>query len=535
MPVLASGQIIADRYELLGEMPRAGGSLLHRARDLAFGEIVALKHLAPSPSARRALEAEVRRVQRSPHPSLVRILAIDGHEGVLVREWVHGFSLLDLIRRHRELPAPFALRLLEHLPAILDLVAAHSLPLPGSLLAKIFVRFAPEVSPETVAAQPITSWPAFSLKLNLISVRAALPEPDAENTAMTTMAEERPASGADHPPSTRLAALLYEILGGPMRNARERRYTPLPALLEEGNGVLRRALLDLPSRDCATLWADLVRAEPAAGSPAPPLSVAVPPAEPVWQRPASLPGAGEPGTVLKLTPAQPSQPALHVVARAVFKIGRSLQQADFVTRFLPPSVANDDLTNQLSRIHVLAERAGDHLALRDGNGSTPSVNGTTLDDEPLDASQPKTLRHRALLTLGGVFSLEIIPLTTPAAASLQIGGLEPQAVATPPGPGGAVFFVPIQRQPTPRDTVWIFNEAGFGLDAAQRIVWDTRGLDGSPASFFHSRGSFWLANRTLDSGVLRVAGVPLAAGEIAALGKGQELRISAHTFTIDLA
>ena len=36
---------------------------------------------------------------------LVRHYALDAPEGFLIREWVHGFSLLELIKRRHELPA----------------------------------------------------------------------------------------------------------------------------------------------------------------------------------------------------------------------------------------------------------------------------------------------------------------------------------------------------------------------------------------------------------------------------------------------
>lgn len=525
---------VADRYDLLAEMPRAGGAVLYRARDLAFGEVVALKQLGQGPSALRGLEMEVRRVQRSPHLSFVRLYQLDVYEGILVREWIHGFSLLDLIRRHRELPAAFALRLLDQLPAILDIVAARSLPLPSSLLAKLLVRFDDDQKPETIVTQPIASWPAFSLKLNLVSVRASIPEMDAENTAMTTIGDPRQAAGPELPPPTRLASLLYEILGGPMRGPRDRRYTPLPALREEGNGVLRRALLETPYRDCRTLWADLMHAEPSKTGPTTPLPAPIPPLDPPWLCPAKLAAAPEPGAVLKIVPTNPAVPGIHIVAKPKFKIGRSIYHADLITRFLPENASNDDLTNQLSRVHALATSSGGRLLVRDGNGESPSVNGTVLDDDPLEAGNPAPLRNRCVLTLGGVYSVEIVPLVTPTTPPLRVKGAETAPAAGQQGLGGAVYFLPLSRQASVRHAVWIFSQAGFGLDGAQRIVWDTRDLGGSPASFFYERGCFWLANRALEGGHLTVGGIPLAPGEIAPLGKGQELRIAAQAFTIDI-
>jgi hypothetical protein len=534
-----TGQRLADRYELLDEGQRALGGRLFRARDVAFDEIVAVKQIgaiAPGSSGLRQLESDLRRVQRMHQPMLVRHYGLDAAEGVLVREWVHGFSLLELIKRRHELPADFALRLLEGLPAILDFIAENALPLPRQLLSKLLVRFDAKIAPEHVVTQPIAHWPPFALKLNPISVRAALQETDGEAT-MTTIDVRTAAPEALVSAPARLAELLYEVLGGPVRTGSERRYTPLPALHEEGNGVLRRALLDSPYQDCRGLWADLVLAEPSDLRPATALGEPPEPAGRAWMMPAALLTRPEPADLLKLLPKNLALPAIHLVARPRFALGRSLFHADFITRFLPASAGNDDLTNQLSRVHVLAERSGTRLTLRDGNGDTPSVNGTSLDDEPLESDQAALLRHRSLLTLGGVYSLEVIPLILPAPQPPKIANLRDEDAPPERRPdiGGAVFFFPAHGQPAVRHAVWIFFHAGFGLDAAQRIVWDLRGHGASPAVFFHHRGCFWLGNGALPGDAIDLGGVLLAPGEIAPLANGQPLRIGTMHFTIELA
>jgi hypothetical protein len=532
------GQRLADRYELLEEAPRALGGRLFRAHDIAFGNTVAVKQTgagtARSPGLRQ-LEIEVRRIQCRPHSQLIRYDTFDASEGLLVREWVHGFSLLALLKRRHELPADFALRLLDSLPAVLDFVAANALPLPRQLLGKLLFHFNDKVTPEDVFGLPIGKWPPFALKLNPLSVRASLIEATGDAT-MTTVTDLRSITPDQRPPSTRLAELLYEALGGPVRTARERRYTPLPALREEGNGVLRRALLDSPYQDCKSLWADLLLAEPSDLRPAVPFHPPPEPADQAWTIPAALRSSAEPGALLKLLPANLALPAVHLVARSSFTLGRSLFHADFITRFLPESAANDDLTNQLSRVHALAEAIGSKLTIRDGNGDSRSVNGTTLDESPLDSDAPAPLKQRALLTLGGVYSLEIIPRTV-SKPSLQISNLPDEFAATdrPSELGGAVFFLPSHSQPVVRHAVWLFSRAGFGLDGAQRIVWDLRANGPSPAAFFHDRGCFWLGNHSLPDDAVEAGGVGVPRGQIAPLRKGQALRIGSLHFTVELA
>ena len=535
------GQRLADRYELLEEGQRALSGRLFRARDIAFGEIVAVKQLgagtANSPGLRQ-LEAAVRKIQRAPHPQLVRHYTLDAPEGILVREWVHGFSLLELLKRRRELPADFTLRLLDSLPAILDFTATRALPLPRHLLGKLLVRFEEKITPEEIADRSIAQWPPFALMLNPLSARASLAVEAEGETTMTTIADlHSPNAAQGLPVPTLLAELLYEILGGPVRGGAERRYTPLPALHEEGNGVLRRALLESPYQDCRSLWADLARAEPCDLRPAIPLSPAPEPAEPAWTIPSALLLPPTPGTLLKLLPENLALPAIHLVARPTFSLGRSLFHADFITRFLPESPGNNDLTNQLSRVHVLLEATARRVAIRDGNGDTASVNGTSLDDEPLESEAPVPLRDRALLTLGGVFSLEVIPLLAATSLSLRIPNLPAQlaSAAQPTELAGAVLFFPSHRQPMVRQAVWIFSHVGLALDAAQRIVWDQRGRGVSPVIFFHDRGCFWLGNRTLPGDTLEVAGVALAPGEIAPLVTGQPLRLGTLRFNVNIS
>jgi hypothetical protein len=250
-----------------------------------------------------------------------------------------------------------------------------------------------------------------------------------------------------------------------------------------------------------------------------------------------LPTHPEPGTLLKLNPENPAHPSIHLIARPAFRLGRSFFHADFITRFLPETSANNDLTNQLSRVHALAEVNGTQVTIRDGNGDTPSVNGTSLDDQPLESEQPSPLKSRALLTLGGVYSIEITPLVgqTPPPLKISNSGESREANARRTALGGAVFFFPTQRQPAVRHAVWLFSEAGFGIDFVQRIVWDLRGRGESPASFHYDRGCFWLGNRTLANDTLEVAGTALDPGEIAPLTGGQELRIGTLRFKVELA
>ena len=535
-----TGSLIADRFELLEEMPRVTDGRLFRARDLAFGEDVAVKLLGNGcgmdAAGRAALETAARRVQCTPHRHLLRHDSLDSASGVQVREWVHGFSLLDLLRRRRELSADDTFRLLATLPAALDYLTTRDIPIPRPLLGKVFVEFERVTVPETLVMQPIAEWPPFSVKVNPFSVRGMLSDTTSDTTRTMVVDTRTTTTAPENLSAPRvLAELLYELLGGRQREADSRRYSPISALHEEGNGVLRRALLVAPHADCQALWQDLRKAQ---GSDVPPgihLSVKRTPPPPL-EIPAPLLGKPDPGLGLILTPDDPATPAIHLVARPHFTIGRSLQSADFIARFLPESAANNALTDRLSRVHVVAENTGGRLLLRDGNGSAPSVNGSLLDGHLLSPDHPTTVSHRAMLSLGHEYFLELIPLLHPTAREWPAGPLAAWPGAdTPPGePLGALVCEPRQGQPVIRQSVWLFSEIGFGIDAAGRVVWDTRAAGESPAAFHHHRGCFWLRNHALPATTLALGGIALAAGQVAPLATGQAVRLGSASFTAEI-
>ena len=109
-----------------------------------------------------------------------------------------------------------------------------------------------------------------------------------------------------------------------------------------------------------------------------------------------------------LTPSDGGTP-IRLVARTQFSIGRSRAEADLVARFLPETSENATRTHELGRVHVLGEIIGGVPALRDGNGTQPSANGSTFDARPLNANSPTALRQRGVLDLAGRFAFEVIP------------------------------------------------------------------------------------------------------------------------------
>lgn len=531
-----------DRYELLDELPHVTGGRLFRARDLAFDEIVGVKQLGSNcglePESRQNLENTIRHLQCLPHPHLSRIYSFEVRHGLIVQEWVQGISLLDLLRRRRELTLSEALHLLSTLPATLDFLAREAVPIPRPLLGKLFVEFANNDVAENLVGTSLDRWPAFCLKLNPLSLRGLLSDSLDDDTKHTVVVDpRRPTDIQEGYGPRELALLLYELLGGRIREVDSRRYSPLSSLREAGNAVLRRELLAMPHADCESLWRDLLHAQAD--------TVRIPPVAQAeatsiarkFHIPEAFLTSAHPGSLLDLECDDAGALPIHFVTGPRFTLGRSAGMADFVTRILPENEANDARTNRLSRVHALLEIDDGHITVRDGNGSGPSLNGSALDGQPLTPMHPTVLSHRGRLMLGDEYALELILLGAAEAPAWEIdnlGAWTGPAEKLAPVSYRALVCQPVEGDATTRHGVWVFSEIGFGLDAAGRIVWDTRGRGRSPAAFHYFRGCFWLRNDSLPEPVLADKDTLLGRGEIMPLGPGQTIRIGSHVFSVQI-
>jgi hypothetical protein len=532
-----------DRYELLDESPHVTGGRLFRARDLAFAETVGVKQLGADRSfsveCRLQLEKAVRQLQRLDSRHLVRFYAFHAASGILVQEWIPGISLLDLLRRRRELAIYDVLRLLESLPGILDFIARDGMTVPRPLLGNVIIEFPGHFDAESILKAPMEQWPSFTLKLNTLNIRRMAAAPSSDDTTRTAIgATIRGNETADPDGPHELARLIYELLGGPIRELDARRYSPVPALREAGNAVLRRALFTDPQPSCEALWRDLLATRPEFCVVPIKYTISLPVPR-VFRIPDPFVGVAKPGQVLTLNPLDRSSCPIRLVARPRFNIGRSAQQADFVSRLMPENETNNVLTNRLSRIHTFLELEDGGMRARDGSGSGPSLNGSFLDGERLSPEIASPLTHRSLLRLGREYSMELVPVYAHAPREVAISNLEawrglgqklPEG-----GPAGALVCLPADGHPPVRESVWLFSQAGFGLNASEHLVWDTRGHSVSPAAFHFLRGCFWLSNHSLPETALACENVPLLRDEIVPLAPGQVVRLGAHTFTAEFA
>ena len=96
-------QLVAGRYQVLGELGGGGTSLVYSARDVTGGPDVALKRLRPefanNGSIKRRFVREAELTRRLDHPAIVRLLDVAEDEGapLLVLELVRGRTLRQVL------------------------------------------------------------------------------------------------------------------------------------------------------------------------------------------------------------------------------------------------------------------------------------------------------------------------------------------------------------------------------------------------------------------------------------------------------
>jgi serine/threonine-protein kinase len=123
------GEILAERYRIIGLLGRGGMGEVYRATDLKLGQPVALKFLPVATvydeRVRTRFHGEVRIARQVSHPNVCRVYDIGEVDGqpYISMEYVDGEDLGSLLRRIGRLPADKATEIARKLCA--GLAAAH--------------------------------------------------------------------------------------------------------------------------------------------------------------------------------------------------------------------------------------------------------------------------------------------------------------------------------------------------------------------------------------------------------------------------
>jgi tetratricopeptide (TPR) repeat protein len=273
----APGQNKEERFQLMQELREGVSGRLFRARE-ARGDTsreVGLKFLHPSivsdTEKQKLLREQFDRVSNLPIDHLVahHSLELSAQPPFLVREWLNGFSLSALLRWKQVLAAKELIKLLAPLPALLDQLAKHSLALAEVSLAKTFLAFPPDIASETfpvLAKRSIEGLQYGQLKLNPLSLRSLAGRSrnsDSDPTMLSTsrlLALSQAKMGIrGQAPVPLLGRLIYELLSGyPYPPQGTDNYTPLTAINEAGNRLLRAAIITPAAAggfsDCQSFW-----------------------------------------------------------------------------------------------------------------------------------------------------------------------------------------------------------------------------------------------------------------------------------------
>jgi hypothetical protein len=257
-------------------------------------------------------------------------------------------------------------------------------------------RLGSHQSLEQIAAikdAPVPEWPEFHVKLNPISLGRVLPI--SWDETMHTMSSGVVLTPGDSNLPLTFAEGVYELLGAPHRGGRGRRYVPISTLSEGGNAYLRGVLTGQTTpASCADFWSHfsvspIFNGRHSAGktkAPKLPSHRQSPPERTKRSLPASsrapAPHCQSEASAFRMpfsrTPPcnHPSTHAtrrklhpLHLFARTIvqdrsFIVSRGLHYRASCRK--PPTMRSSP--KEIGRVHVLLERTGSTITIRDGNG-----------------------------------------------------------------------------------------------------------------------------------------------------------------------
>jgi uncharacterized protein len=252
------GALIAERYRLIEDRAEGNAGRLFLADDIKSaypGDKTALELVHPDivVQAFQSLQDEINLIKGITHPNLVAYYGLENtvSGAFIVREWVHGLSLFELLRLRRSFAPEDVLALLEPLPALLELISVQGLGLVDVSIKKIMISYPTDLASDQfsrLAKDDGWPWRRCALKFNALNLSQLRfrenPEVSIETFVPSNQISQSSRAGFSGKRAVRLlGGLVYELIKGqaPPQQTRERP-SPLPSLTETGNLALRRAL-----------------------------------------------------------------------------------------------------------------------------------------------------------------------------------------------------------------------------------------------------------------------------------------------------
>src|ERR1700744_2581425 len=128
--VLTSGQLLAQRYEVMSLLGEGGMGAVYKARDVELSRMVALKVIRPDLARNRAIldrfKQELILATQVTHRNVVRIYDLGEADGIkfITMEYVEGEDLAAILHKRGKLPPREAVALIEQVCRALE--AAHA-------------------------------------------------------------------------------------------------------------------------------------------------------------------------------------------------------------------------------------------------------------------------------------------------------------------------------------------------------------------------------------------------------------------------
>lgn len=323
-------------------------------------------------------------------------------------------------------------------------------------------------------------------------------------------------------PVSHFARLALQLLGqdgGSLSGEGPGRFSPVPELSAEVNGMLRRAIapeqegdLTLP-RLLAQLTAALAGHTAVAHA-----------SRTVLQVPENLREAPlQPTQRLRLRPMETAQPTIALVADEALWLGRASTHSDYVAQLRPSTPVNDNRTRMISRAQSKVFMQNGQIFLSDIGTTNPSlVDGHRIGNPELADLPLKLL-------LAGEYALEIRSLksayATPGPAVVGWPTSKQRSLRR----GGCALYS-LDRGTLPFEAAWVFTDASLSTDTTGRLAFDDSDPTNSAARFHHHAGGFWV-EATVAS-IIDLNSRRLNPGEVAPLNPGDELRILSQLFQV---